>query len=487
MTDAPKPELTLDPADWPALRAEAHKMLDAALDKLESAREGRVWTLPPDHIVADLETSVPAEGISAARTREKLEALLPYGVGNTHPRFFGWVNGSGTPSGLMAEIAAAAINANTGGRNHAAIKVEKQVIAWCAQIMGFPNTSSGLVVTGTSMATIIAMKAARDQALNYYSRTDGICGGGLVGYTSEQTHSCIARAFDMIGIGSGALRKLPTNDAFQLDTDALKRAIAEDRAAGLDPFAIIATAGTVNTGAIDDLDTIADIAKDESIWFHVDGAFGAMGMLSDEIRPRLKGLERADSVAFDFHKWMHVNYDAGFVLIRSEEAHRRAFSLRPAYLKGTERGLAAGNPWPTEYGPELSRGFRALKVWAQLTEHGTEKLGALVAQNCDQAVYLAEKVDAHDALERLAPVSLNICCFRFTAPGLSPDRLNDLNDEIVIQLQIMGIAAPSTTRLHGNTAIRVNLTNHRTRRADLDLLVDEIARLGRTLSTVEMI
>ena len=187
--------------------------------------------------------------------------------------------------------------------------------------------------------------------------------------------------------------------------------------------------------------------------------------MSDRLRPRLTGLKRADSLAFDFHKWLHVNYDAGFILMRSEELHRRTFSERPDYLKGAERGLAAGNPWPVEYGPELSRGFRALKIWAQLTEHGTEKLGQLITQNCEQAAYLARLVEAQPNMEVFAP-------------GLSAEALDRLNDEIVIELQLQGIAAPSTTIIHGKKAIRVNITNHRTTYADLDLLVSEINRIG---------
>ncbi len=332
------------------------------------------------------------------------------------------------------------------------------------------------------MATIIALKAARDRCFDFSSRKHGLHNTGrgpLVGYTSAQTHSCVARAFDILGLGSDALRKIAVNDRFEIDTDALRSAIAKDRAAGLTPFAVIGTAGAVNVGAIDDLDTLADIAQAERLWFHIDGAFGAFGVLSERLRPRLTGIKRADSLAFDFHKWLHVNYDAGFILMRSEEAQRRAFSERPEYLKGAERGLAAGNPWPVEYGPELSRGFRALKVWSQIAEHGTDKFGALITQNCDQARYLADLVSAHAHMEVVAPVAMNICCFRHTAPpALEAAAVDALNDEIVIRLQLEGIAAPSTTLVNGRNAIRVNITNHRTTRADLVLLVKEVHRIA---------
>jgi glutamate/tyrosine decarboxylase-like PLP-dependent enzyme len=306
----------------------------------------------------------------------------------------------------------------------------------------------------------------------------------LVGYTSEQTHSCVARAFDILGLGSDALRKIAVNERFEMDTVALHAAIAKDRAAGLTPFVIVGTAGAVNVGSIDDLETLAEIAQSENIWFHIDGAFGALGVLSERLSPRLSGVKRADSLAFDFHKWLHVNYDAGFILMRSEEDHRRTFSERPEYLKGAERGLAAGNPWPVEYGPELSRGFRALKVWAQLAEHGTAKLGALITQNCEQAAYLGELVTAHAHLRLMAPVAMNICCFRYQAEGQDDKTTDALNGEIVIQLQIQGIAAPSTTLVNGRNAIRVNITNHRTTRADLAFLVQEVERIGLELTAL---
>ncbi|MEO8280181.1 MAG: pyridoxal-dependent decarboxylase, partial [Ideonella sp.] len=307
------PEQSLDPLDWNEFRAQAHRMLDASIDKMQTNREGRVWTEFPHDMKASFQAPLPVDGIGAEATQARMQALLPYGVGNTHPRFFGWVHGSGTPGNLIAEIAAAAINANLGGRDHGAMYVEKQVVDWCRELFEFPPESSGLIVSGTSMATIIALKAARDRCFDFTSRKRGLQNTGrgqLVGYTSAQTHSCVARAFDILGLGSDSLRKIAVNQRFEIDTDALRAAIAADRANGLTPFAIIGTAGAVNVGAIDDLDTLADIAQAEQLWFHVDGAFGAFGVLSERVRPRLTGIKRADSLAFDFHKWLHVNYDA---------------------------------------------------------------------------------------------------------------------------------------------------------------------------------
>ena len=476
--EEPTPQESLDPENWDEFRAQARHMLDAAIDRMQHARQGRVWTELPETIKDTLKAPLPREGWGVPDVMERMETLLPYGAGNTNPRFFGWVHGSGTPANILAEMAASAMNANVGGRDHGAIYVEKQVVAWCRELFEFPETASGIVVSGTSIATIIAVKVARDARLNFHSRKEGICGHGLVGYTSTETHSCVARAFDLLGLGTDALRKIPANDRFEIDMDALKAAIATDREAGLTPFIVIGTAGTVNVGAIDPLEELADLAAEESMWFHIDGAFGSLGVLSDRVKGRLTGVKRADSLAFDFHKWLHVNYDAGFALIRDEKLHRAAFTDRPDYLTAKARGLAGGNPWPVEYGPELSRGFRALKVWAQIAEFGTDRLGRMIERNCYQASYLGEQVEKTPGLELLAPVALNICCFRYTEPGLSDAVLDAMNDEIVIQLQEQGSAAPSTTRLKGRLAIRVNITNHRTARADLDILLDEVQRIA---------
>ncbi|MEL7112974.1 MAG: pyridoxal-dependent decarboxylase [Pseudomonadota bacterium] len=473
---------TLDPTDWGAFEQAVRHTLSASVRKMKSASDGPVWTPPTDDLKARLNQPLPIEGMDTQTVSEALIELLPYGVGNTHPRFFGWVHGSGTPGNLLADIAASAINANCGGRDHVGTYVERQVIDWCKSLFDFPETASGLIVSGTSMATIIAAKTARDAALNFDNRKAGLGTHALVGYTSAQAHSCLARAFDMTGLGSDALRAIPVNADHMLDVKALNDAIATDRAAGLVPFFLAGTAGTVNTGAIDDLAQLATIALDEKLWFHVDGAFGASGITSEAVAPRLRGIEQADSLAFDFHKWMHVNYDAGCVLIRDQDLHRRAFANRPDYLAANGRALAGGDPWPVDFGPELSRGFRALKVWAHFLEHGTQKIGDMITKNCEQASYLGTLVERNSNLELLAPVSLNICCFRFISDRMNEQQLDDLNAEIVAELQLRGIAAPSTTRLDGRLAIRVNLTNHRTQLTDIDMLHDAVNRLGRELS-----
>lgn len=482
LTGSDAPEQSLDPQDWAAFRKLSHAMLESALDHMEGATERPVWKPVPDEVKAALTEPVPMEGQGTKQVCDDLiKQVLPYATGNTHPRFFGWVHGAGTPGGVIAETMAAAMNSNLGGRDHGAIYVERQVIDWCRKLFDFPETASGLVVSGTSIATLIALTAARHQKAGYDVRQKGVLPGEgrLVGYTSAEAHSCIARTFDMMGLGMEALRNVAVDENYAMDIAALRAAIEADLAAGLKPFCVTGSPATVNTGAIDDLDAIADICEEYGLWFHVDGAFGAVAALSENLRPRMKGIERADSIAFDFHKWMHVQYDAGFVLIRDEAAHREAFTLRREYLTAAPRGLAGGNPWFCEYGPELSRGFRALKIWFALKEHGIKRIAEKVDDNCRQAAYLGELVQAHPDLELSAPVSLNICCFRFVAPERSVEELNKLNSEIVMDLQESGVAAPSTTKLGGVSSIRVNITNHRTKLADMDLLVKAVVELGR--------
>lgn len=463
--------MTLDPKDWPAFRKTAHAMLDASLDKLENAREGRVWNPVPKDLKAEINAPLPQGGISPDQMRSDLETIMPYNPGNIHPRFFGWVNGAGAPSNILAEIAGAGMNANCGGRNHVGPVIEQQVIRWAAQIMGMPSETTGLICSGTSMATVTALKVARDK----FERENP--DAKLVGYTGAQTHSCVRRAFDLLGIGKDALRLIPCNENFEIDLAALQDAIDKDRAEGFTPFSVIGTAGAVNVGSIDDLDGLADICETEALWFHVDGAFGAAAILSETVEHRLKPLARVDSLAFDFHKWWQVNYEAGCVLIRDPYLHRSSYSNRPEYLRHDEDGLAGGDFWAVDYGPELSRSFRALKVWTHLKTHGVDAIAEVVERNISQAQYLKARIEAEDKLELLAPVALNIVCFRYDFRYES----NAKNARIVVDLQESGLAAPSSTIIDDVTAIRVNLTNHRTRESDLGMLVNAVLEMGKEL------
>jgi aromatic-L-amino-acid/L-tryptophan decarboxylase len=257
--------------------------------------------------------------------------------------------------------------------------------------------------------------------------------------------------------------------------------IAADKAAGFHPVCVIGTAGTVATGAIDDLDAIADICRDNGMWFHVDGAFGAMAALSDSLRPRVKGMERADSIAFDLHKWLYVNFDAGCVLVRNPEAQLRSFSVPASYLSALTGGVAHGPRTYGEMGIDLSRGFRALKAWMSIKTYGFDQYARMVDQNVAQARYLASLVDANENLELVAPVQLNVVCFRYVRKGLSADQLDELNERILVTLQEEGLAVPSGVRIRGKFALRVANVNHRSRREDFAALAEDSARIGDRL------
>jgi aromatic-L-amino-acid/L-tryptophan decarboxylase len=474
-------EIDLDPQDWEEFRELAHRMLDEAIDFTAGVRDRPVWQPVPADVRMRLSEPVPLEGLPLETVcAEFQDSILPYATGNVHPRFLGWVHGSGQAGNLVAEMLAAAMNCNCGGRDHGAIYVERAIIEWCRQIFGFPAEASGLLLSGTSMANLVALGVARhaaDPSVRSRGFTDAPA--KLVAYASAEAHESVAKALEMLGLGSASLRRIPVHSDFTMQIDALRAAVTADRVAGLRPFCAVGSAGTVNTGAIDDLDQIASLCASENIWFHVDGAFGALCILSDALRSRLKGIERADSLAFDFHKWMHVQYDAGCVLVRNGALHRAAFATRPAYLDRLPRGLAGGENWPCDFGPELSRSFRALKVWFAMKQHGTRKFGELIEQNCTQARFLAARVAKESDLEILAPASLNIVCFRCRNSAMTESELDLLNEDIIADLQESGIAAPSTSRIAGHLAIRVNITNHRTRAADLDLLVDSVLQAAR--------
>jgi glutamate/tyrosine decarboxylase-like PLP-dependent enzyme len=474
----------LDPDDWDELRALAHRALDDTFDALRDRRDAPAWRAIPDDVRAGLRGDpLPHAPSDAAGVYAQYAATVaPYAVDNRHPRFFGWVHGAGTAVGVIAELLAAGLNANTGGRDHAAVEVERRVIRWWCEIFGFPPEASGILTTGSSMANLIALLVARRAALGASVRTAGLAGAPLRGYTSAEVHNSVARAFDVAGLGSDALRTIGVDGRRRIDVAALGRAIAADRAAGATPFVVVGTAGSAGTGAVDDLAALADLAREERLWFHVDGAFGALVQLAPAERALIAGIERADSIAFDLHKWLHVPYDAGAVLVRDGALHAATFADRPSYLARATRGTAAGEPWFTDFGPELSRGFRALKVWFTMKTYGLDRLGASIAERCALARSFGEQIAATPDLELLAPVTLNVVCFRYRAAA-DEAGLDDRNAAIAIELQERGIAVASTTRVDGRLALRLNVMNHRTTAADLTATLDAVLAAGRRYGT----
>jgi glutamate/tyrosine decarboxylase-like PLP-dependent enzyme len=361
--------------------------------------------------------------------------------------------------------------------------VELQVIEWCKQMMNFPSEASGILLSGASMANITALTIARDHQLNLAVRQKGLrhVAPKMVLYCSEETHSCVQKAVELIGLGTESVRKISTDSAYKIKPDMLIAAIEKDISEGFTPFCIVGNAGTVNTGAIDPLEELTAISKKYKLWLHIDGAFGALAKMVPEYEAQLKYIEQADSLAFDLHKWMYMPYEIACVLVRNKEAHRNSFSITPSYLEPETRGLAGGPEPFNNYGPELSRGFKSLKVWMSLKEHGLEKYKAMIRQNIAQAFYMGYLIQQEKQLELLTPVTLNIVCYRFRKETLSNDELNRLNKEILIRLQEEGIASPSSTILKGAYAIRVAIVNQRSRQSDFELLVKETLRIGNEL------
>lgn len=475
---------SLDPEDWQSLRGQGHRMLDDLFDHLQSLGRGPVWQPIPETERAHFRQPLPRAAGDLAQAHQRfMTSILPYGVGNAHPGFMGWVHGGGTAVGMLAEMLAAGLNANLGGRDQMPIEVERQIARWMAELVGFPADASGLFVTGSSTANFLAVLVARTAALGTEVRGKGVAAATrrLTAYASRGAHGCLAQAMDLSGLGSDALRLIATDAHHRMDLEALRAAITEDRLQGHTPFFLCGTAGTVDVGAVDDLTALAALAREEGLWFHVDGAYGALGLMSPELAPLFVGIEQADSLACDFHKWGQVPYDAGFILVRNPAHHLAAFSSPAAYLRREQRGLAGGSPWPCDLGPDLSRGFRALKTWFTLQVFGTERLGRMIAHTCALGRYLKQRVDAEPDLESLAPVALNIVCFRFR----KGEDLDRANREIVIRLHESGLVAPSTTVLDGRLAIRAAIVNHRTSSRELDTLLEAVLRFGRDIVAEE--
>ncbi|MFC0009147.1 pyridoxal phosphate-dependent decarboxylase family protein [Devosia nitrariae] len=477
-------EETLDPTDWAVLGALSHRIVDDAIGFLRDVRERPVWRDMPAEVRTFFDTALPRSPAPLGEVyRQVTENVMSYPMGNIHPRFWSWYMGSSNFTGALADFLAAIQGSNLGGGNHAAALLDAQVVNWLKEMVGFPASASGTLVSGGSMANLIGLTVARNVKAGVDVREHGVAAidKPLRFYASDQVHSCHRKALEELGLGNRALRRIPSDAGFRMDVAALAAAIAQDRAAGFLPACIIANAGTVNTGAIDDLSAIGDLAAEEDIWFHVDGCIGALIAIAPENALRVDGIGRADSLALDPHKWLHAPFEVGCALIRDPSAHHAAFAVTSEYLEATSRGLAAA-AWLHEYGLQTTRGFRALKVWMALKEHGAEKFGRLIDQNIAQARYLTTLIEAEPLLELAAPTTINIVCFRYRAKGVEAEALKAINTEIMLRLQEEGTAAISDTTVHGEHCLRVAITNHRTHRDDLFLLVEETVRLGNEIA-----
>lgn len=481
----------LDPKDWNTIRELGHQIIEDMVDYLTDLDDQPVWKKIPAEVKENLKQSIPYVPSNPDEVYKEFKRdIFPYPKGNIHPRFFGWVEGNGTALGALAELLASIMNPNVGIGEHSGMYVERQVLDWCKQMLNYPSYSSGILLSGASMANITALLVARNAASDAI-KADGVHADAAVGkltaYCSSETHNCIVKAMEVIGLGHKQLRKIPVDEYYQIDTTALRKQIVYDQQEGYTPFCLIGNAGTVNTGAIDPMDELLRIAREFDLWFHVDGAFGALAKMVPVYKDKLKALEEADSIAFDLHKWMYMPYEVGCVLIRDADMHRKTFTVEADYLAAHKRGVAAGPETFSHFGMELSRGFKALKVWMSLKEHGLEKYQKLIAQNITQASCLGSLIKGKPRLELMADIPMNVVCYRFNPGHLDDFNLNRLNKELLMRLYESGVAAPTYTFLDGRYAIRVSLTNHRTKQKDLVKLVETSLAIGEKVLNEEFL
>lgn len=474
---------SLDPADWAEFLAVAHQAIDDAVARISSLRDGPVWQPMPDGVRMALRAPLPTDPQSLTEVyRQVIETVMAHAMGNVHPRFWGWYMGAGDLTGALADFLAAVDGSNLGGCDTAAAQVDRQVTDWIRQMTGFPEGASAALVSGGSGANLIGLAAARNAKADADLRENGLAAmpQPLAFYASDQVHSCHHKAMNLLGLGHRALRHVRTGADYRMDVDALRQQVASDRAAGIRPACVIATAGTTNTGSVDDLSAIADFCRDEGIWLHIDGCIGALLAIAPKGSALIRGLERADSIAMDLHKWLHAPFDVGCILIRDRTLHLSTFSEDAEYLATAQRGLAAGE-FLYNYTLETTRSFRALKIWMMLKHHGIARFGALIDQNLDQARELGRMVEEDPALELLAPVGTSVVCFRYNPGGMNEAELDALNRELLLRLQESGIAVPSGTTLRGRYALRAAFCNHRTEMQDLGILITAVRNIGTAL------
>jgi len=468
---------SLGTGDLEEFRRAGHELVDAVADHLAELPERPVWQPLPDDLRAELLSLPLPDGpgalgpLAGTMTRD----VLPFAMGNGHPAFFGWVNSPPSLAGVLASLPAAAMNPSVVSGDHSDVHLERTVVRWLAELVGYPHApGAGLMASGASAATIVCLAGARGRAAAAAGRDvrrDGVGGGPpLLCYVPSEAHSCVPRAIELLGLGSESVRPVPISGG-RLDVDALRAAIAADRAAGGMPALLVGSAGTVNTGAIDPLEALADVAGAEGLWFHVDGAYGAFGVLDPAIAARYRGMERADSLTLDPHKWLGVPVDAGCALVRSPDDLREAFSTVPPYLRqgaGAEVGTFA------EHGLEQTRPFRALKTWATIAARGRDGIADQVVRANALARELAALIEREPSLELAAAPETSIVAFRAQLPGCAPDRLEAVNRALPEAVQARGRAFLTGTVYEGRETMRACILHPGTTTADLATLVAEV-------------
>lgn len=416
------------------------------------------------------------------------EQIAPYPLGNGHPRFYGWVNSPPAVLAVYAQVLAAAMNPSVAGGDHAAYYLERQVVRWFAELACMPDGAGGLLVSGASMATLTALATARHHAMSRVGidvRARGLQAPGprLLLYASAEAHGCVRKAAELLGIGSDNIRDIETDSLLQIRPDHLAATLAADRGRGDLPVAVIASAGTVNTGAIDPMAEICAICDEHEVWLHVDAAYGGPPLLLlPEYHDSREALGRADSIAIDPHKWLYIPVDAGLILLRDPERARHAFSLVPPYLRTDDQ--TADTAWFSEYGFEQTRPFRALKIWMAMQQLGLDGYRDLIRRDLELAEYLRARVRSAPDLELIAG-GLSITCLRYRPAGWmgTPEQLDQLNHRLAGAVQQAGRAFLAGTTVRGQAVLRACLVNPGARRSDIDVLLAEILRHGAQLAS----
>ena len=449
--------------------------------------------MPDDLRKAFGKRAMPQEGRDIAPVvAEFSEKFFKHSTHNGSPRFFAYITSSAAPIGALADMLAASVNPNCGAwaLSPIATEIENETIRWLSEFMGLPGTWDGVLVSGGNMANMVGFSAARTAKAGWDIRANGLASDDakrLVVYTSKETHTWVNKAADLGGLGTNAVRWVPTDDSFRMRADLLEAEIAKDLAAGLAPFMVIGTAGTVGTGAIDPLPALARICKKHNLWFHIDGAYGAPAVALSDASEDLKGLRLADSIAIDPHKWLYNPVEAGCILTRHPSALRDAFAFKPHYYQFDDNeGQEVRNYF--EYGPQNSRGFRALKIWLGFQQTGASGYRKMIADDIALAHKLYDMIGEHDSLER-GTVSLSITTFRYLPPDLREstgekavaDYLDELNARIITAIRLSGEAFVSNAIVRERYMLRSCIVNFRTTLKDVAVLPDLTIRIGRDL------
>ncbi|HUU14166.1 MAG TPA: aminotransferase class V-fold PLP-dependent enzyme [Terriglobia bacterium] len=473
-------------------RAAGHRLVDRIAEFLDSIPKRPVTPAEtPQKVRRALgDGPVPERGVDAQRLLEEAaELLAEHSLLSGHPRFWGYIYSSAAPIGALADFLAAAVNPNSGAWNLSPIatEIEAQTVRWIAELIGYPADCGGLLVSGGNMANFVPFLVARKAKADWDVRSrglramDGPPSGGLRVYCSAETHTWIQKACDLFGLGTEAIRWIPTDDELRMDLAALEKQIGEDRRNGDFPFLLIGAAGSVSTGAVDPLPRLAEIARQQNLWFHVDGAYGALAAALPDASTDLRGLALADSVAVDPHKWMYAPVEAGCALVRDRKMLPATFSYRPPYYHFAESEEMINY---FEYGLQNSRGFRALKVWLALRQVGREGYVQMIADDIRLAEALYHEAEAHPELEAVTQ-GLSITTFRYVPRGLKPgsnpveEYLNRLNEELLTRLQQGGETFVTNAVIRGKFVLRACIVNFRTSMEDVQAVPEIIARVGR--------